>query len=124
MKYLLTITWLLILSTLSFAQASIEIGAGAHLNNPSGQQDFFYQLTVVYRFKDYAVGIDVYGDPSKTNPKQPARVTTFATYKFAEWAGWNMSGGPTAFKWGNEVGGGAVFCIEKRLLACAAYGSQ
>jgi len=114
----------------AFAQASLEVSAGAILNNPSpatGQatQDFYYSLAGGYRIDKFALNLSVFGDPSKQNPKQPTRGSATATFRFLDSGDWNFTVGAGGYKFGNEVGGfGAMGMSYKNFEAWGRVGSQ
>lgn len=125
MKTILLTTILFLFSAPAFGQASLDLSAGAILNNPAGTQDFYYSIAGKYRVNKFELGLDVFGDPSKQNPKQPTRGAATATFKFFENGEWDFSVGGGGFKWGNEVGGFGVIEMQyKNLQAWGRVGSQ
>src|SRR5262245_52480123 len=125
MKIILLAIIAIILAVPAAAQASLDVSAGAIVNNPTGTQDFYYSIGGKYRLDKFEVDLQVFGVPSKQNPKQPTRGTANVTFRFLEHGDWDFSIGAGGFKVGNEVGGfGLVGMRFKKFEGLARVGSQ
>ena len=107
------------------AQPSIDLSGGAITNAANGQQEFFYGIGGGFKYERLYLGLDVFGDPSRDNPKQMSRGRAFGLWQLTDYNGWTFSAGGGGGKTGNETFGfGQVNADFKRFSAFGRYGSQ
>ena len=124
-KLVSTLILVFALAIVASAQVNLQVSGFAVTNNPAGTQEFGYGLGGGYRYEKLYLGLDVFSDPSKTNPKQPARGRAFATWDLYDWNGLKLSAGGGGWKTGNETGGfGHVGVQFRRFSAIGRYGNQ
>jgi hypothetical protein len=124
--FLIQLVFLAITATAN-AQPMVEASAYAVRpdNNVNAQQQFGYGLAGGLRFKQLYLGVDVFGDPAKTNPKQLTRGRAFATWSLYEYEGVKFTAGGGGWKTGAEVGGfGQLGAEYKKLAVWGRYGNQ
>jgi len=124
-RLLFSIILTAVFAVAALAQPSVDISAGAITNTPAGAQEFFYGIGGGFKFNKLYLGLDVFGDPSKANPKLMTRGRAFATYNLFGYEGWTFSAGAGGGKTGNEaIGFGQVNADFKRFSAFGRYGNQ
>lgn len=124
-RLLFTLLSLAGLAVCAHAQVTLQGSGFAITNNSAGTQEFGYGLGGSYRYERLAIGGDVFSDPSKANPRQPARGRAFATWNLWDYQGLRFSIGGGGWKTGNETGGfGQVGVRLQRLSAWGRYGNQ
>jgi len=117
-RLLFSIILTAVFAVAALAQPSVDISAGAITNTPAGAQEFFYGIGGGFKFNKLYLGLDVFGDPSKANPKLMTRGRAFATYNLFGYEGWTFSAGAGGGKTGNEaIGFGQVNADFKRFSA-------
>lgn len=108
------------------AQPTLNGSLGAITNNQPGTSEFVYGIGGDFTFRKLTVGLDVFGDPTRTNPKQLTRGRAFAAWKLYEGSNITVWGGGGGYKTGNETGGFGQIGLSayKRFHAFGRYGSE
>lgn len=125
MKLMLLITLLLIAAMPAAAQVDVSASVFAITNTPAGAQQIGLGAGGGFRYERAYIGLDVFGDPSRQNPKQLTRGRAFLTYDAVSYAGFKFAVGGGGFKTGNETGGfGQLGLNYDRFTAWGRYGNQ
>lgn len=124
-RLFLILVFLAAFAVAGHAQVNLQASGFAIVNSSAGTQEFGYGLGGGYRYEKLYLGLDVFSDPSKTNPKQPARGRAFVTWDLYDWKGLRLAVGGGGWKTGNETGGfGQAGLQFKRFSAWGRYGNQ
>lgn len=109
----------------AMAQVNLDASVYSTTNAPQGTQDIGVGLGGGFRYQRAFVGLDVFSDPSRNNPKFPTRGRAFMTYDLIDYSGVKFSFGGGGWKTGNETGGfGQVGVSYDRLKVWGRYGNQ
>lgn len=127
MKPVLALAFALLFPIFAFAQGQVDFMVGAIPDNASNTTQYLAGIGASVKIKPVTLGLTVFGDPSKQNPRQLTRGQAFATWRVYTYKDFvEIHGGGGAFKFGNEVGGfGRVKVnVGKYLDTWADYGQQ